>query len=143
MDDKKNKIDYKNLNALIQTARVILKILLILSICGIVIFAFVFLEKTQILNIIGTIISICMPLFIGLGVAWLFEPLIRYLEKKNIGRKLSTIICYIGFILFLIILILLVVPEFISQLKELIGQVPGFLVQIKNPFLYCKNQQKI
>ena len=33
MDDKKNnKIDYKNLNALIQTARVILKILLILSI---------------------------------------------------------------------------------------------------------------
>ncbi len=132
MDDKKNKIDYKNLNALIQTARVILKILLILSICGIVIFAFVFLEKTQILNIIGTILSICMPLFIGLGVAWLFEPLIRYLEKKNIGRKLSTTICYIGFILFLIILMLLVVPEFISQLKELIGQVPGFLVQIKN-----------
>ncbi len=133
MDDKKNnKIDYKNLNALIQTARVILKILLVLSICGIIIFAFVFLEKTQILSIIGTILSICMPLFIGLGVAWLFEPLIRLLEKKNIGRKLSTTIVYIGFILFLILLIVLVVPEFISQLKELIGQVPSFLLQIKN-----------
>lgn len=133
MDDKKNnKIDYKNLNALIQTARVILKILLVLSICGIIIFAFVFLEKTQILSIIGTILSICMPLFIGLGVAWLFEPLIRSLEKKNIGRKLSTTIVYIVFILFLILLIVLVVPEFISQLKELIGQVPSFLLQIKN-----------
>lgn len=132
MNDKKNKIDYKNLNALIQTARVILKILLILSICGIVIFAFIFLEKTQILNIIGTILSICMPLFIGLGVAWLFEPLIKWLEKKNIGRKIATTIVYICFILFLILLIVLVVPEFISQLKELIGQVPGFLLQIKN-----------
>ena len=132
MNDKKNKIDYKNLNALIQTARVILKILLILSICGIVIFAFIFLEKTQILNIIGTILSICMPLFIGLCVAWLFEPLIKWLEKKNIGRKIATTIVYICFILFLILLIVLVVPEFISQLKELIGQVPGFLLQIKN-----------
>lgn len=132
MNDKKNKIDYKNLNALIQTARVIMKILLILSICGIVIFAFIFLEKTQILNIIGTILSICMPLFIGLGVAWLFEPLIRLLEKKKLSRNLSTTIVYICFILFLILLIVLVVPEFISQLKELIGQVPGFLLQIKN-----------
>ena len=128
----KNNLDYRNLNALIQTARVILKILLILSICGIVIFAFVFLEKTQILNILGTVLSICLPLFIGLGVAWLFEPLINGLEKKNIGRKLSTTIVYIGFVLFLILLIVLVVPEFISQLKELIGQVPAFLVQIKD-----------
>ena len=132
MDDKKNKIDYKNLNALIQTARVILKILLILAICGIVIFAFVFLEKTQILNIIGTILSICLPLFIGLGVAWLFEPLIIMLENKNIGRKIATTIVYIGFVLVLILLMVLVVPEFISQLKELIGQVPGFLVRIKD-----------
>jgi len=129
---EKNNLDYKNLNALIQTARVILKLLLILSICGIVIFAFIFLEKTQILNILGTILSICLPLFIGLGVAWLFEPLIVGLEKKNLGRKLSTTIVYICFILFLILLMVLVVPEFISQLKELIGQVPTFLVQIKD-----------
>ncbi len=129
---EKNNLDYKNLNALIQTARVILKILLILSICGIVIFAFIFLEKTQILNILGTILSICLPLFIGLGVAWFFLPLINSLEKKNIGRKLSTTIVYIGFILVLILLMVLVIPEFISQLKELIGQVPAFLVQIKD-----------
>ena len=130
--DKRNKVDYANLNALIQTARVILKILLILSICGIVVFAFIFLEKTQILNIFGTILSICLPLFIGLAVAWLFEPMIRLLEKKNIGRKIATTIVYICFVLFLILLMVLVVPEFISQLKELIGQVPGFLVQIKD-----------
>ena len=83
MDEKKktDKIDYRNLNALIQTARVILKILLILSLCGIVIFGFIFLEKTQVLNILGTILSICMPLFIGFGFAWLVEPMIKYLKR--------------------------------------------------------------
>ena len=132
MNEKKNdKLDYRNLNALIQTARVILKLLLILSICGIVIFGFIFLEKTQILNILGTIISIAMPLFIGLGFAWLVEPMIRYLEKNKVGRKLATTIVYLLFILVLVLLIVLVVPEFISQLKELIGQVPVFLVKIK------------
>lgn len=130
--NKKDKIDYKNLNALIQTARVILKILLVLSLCGIVIFAFIFLEKTQILNILGTIISICLPLFIGFGFAWLVEPMIKYFEKQKISRKLSTFIVYALFVLILIILLLLVVPEFISQLRELIGQVPNFVSSIKD-----------
>lgn len=134
MDEKKKneKIDYKNLNALIQTARVILKILLILSLCGIVVFGFIFLEKTQIINIFGTIISIAMPLFLGLGFAWLVEPMIKNLENKKLSRKLSTFLVYILFVLILMLLIMLVVPEFISQLKELIGQVPSFLVKIKD-----------
>ena len=130
--NKNDKIDYRNLNALIQTARVILKILLILSLCGIVIFGFIFLEKTQILNIIGTIFSICMPLFIGFGFAWLVEPMIRYFEGRKISRKISTFIVYALFVLVLIMLLVLVVPEFISQLKELIGQVPSFVSDIKN-----------
>lgn len=134
MDEKKknDKIDYRNLNALIQTARVILKILLILSLCGIVIFGFIFLEKTQVLNIIGTIISICMPLFIGFGFAWLVEPMIKALEKKKLSRKLSTFIVYALFVLIIVLLLVLVVPEFISQLRELISQVPSFVADIKN-----------
>ena len=130
--NKNEKIDYRNLNALIQTARVILKILLILSLCGIVIFGFIFLEKTQILSILGTILSISMPLFIGFGFAWLVEPMIKALESKKISRKVSTFIVYILFVLVLLLLLILVVPEFISQLRELIGQIPSFLTDIKN-----------
>ena len=132
MKDKNEKIDYKNLNALIQTARVILKILLILALGGIVIFGFIVLEKTQILNILGTILSICMPLFLGFAIAWLFEPLIEKFEKKNFSRKISVLFTYLLFLLILVLLIVLVVPEFISQLKELISQIPSFLVDIKN-----------
>ncbi len=127
--NKNDKIDYKSLNALIQTARVILKILLI---CGVVIFGFIVLEKTQILNILGTIFTISLPLFIGFGFAWLVEPMIKYFERKKISRKGSTFIVYALLILVLILLIVLVVPEFISQLRELIGQIPAFVADIKN-----------
>ena len=123
----KEKLDYKNLNALIQTSRVILKLGLVLAICGLVIFGFIILEKTQILGIIGTILGLMLPLFIGIAVAWLFEPMIRYLEKKDITRKLATTIVYVVFMLVLLLLIGLVIPEFISQLKELISQAPVFL----------------
>jgi len=123
----KEKLDYKNLNALIQTSRVILKLGLVLAICGLIVFGFVILEKTQILKIIGTILGLLLPLFIGLAVAWLFEPMIKYLEGKDLSRKLSTTIVYVVFILVLILLVGLVVPEFISQLKELISQAPLFL----------------
>lgn len=123
----REKLDYKNLNALIQTSRVILKLGLVLAICGVVIFGFVILEKTQILGIIGTILGLMLPLFIGFAVAWLFEPMIKYLEKKDVTRKLATTIVYVVFILVLVLLIGLVIPEFISQLKELISQAPVFL----------------
>ena len=123
----REKLDYKNLNALIQTSRVILKLGLVLAICGLIVFGFIILEKTQILNILGTILGLLLPLFIGLIVAWLFEPMIKYLEGKDLSRKLSTTIVYVLFVLVLILLVGLVVPEFISQLKELIGQAPVFL----------------
>jgi len=123
----KEKLDYKNLNALIQTSRVILKLGLVLAICGLIVFGFVILEKTQILKIIGTILGLLLPLFIGLAVAWLFEPMIKYLEGKDLSRKLSTTIVYVVFVLILLLLVGLVVPEFISQLKELISQAPVFL----------------
>ena len=121
------KLDYKNINGLVQTARVILKLGLVLAICGLIAIGFVILEKTQILGIIGTILGLLLPLFIGFVVAWLFEPLIKYFEGKNITRKLSTVIVYVVFILVLMLLIGLVIPEFISQLKDLISQAPVFL----------------
>ena len=143
--NKNEKVDYQNLNALIQTARVILKILLILSICGIVIFGFIFLEKTQILNILGTIIQIAIPLFIGFGFAWLVEPVIKLLERRKIPRKPATFIVYALFIMILILILILVVPEFISQLRDLIGQVPTFVSDIKtfiaNIFEKFKNSE--
>lgn len=125
----REKIDVKNLNELIQTGRILLKICLIVAIGALIVLGFLILEKTQIFSFIFTILKIIFPLFIGLLVAWLFEPLIKKLEGKNLSRLLSTIIVYLTFIFVIILLLVLVVPEFVSQLKELIGQAPIFLTK--------------
>lgn len=121
------KVNYKNLNNLIQTGNKISKILLVLGICTLVVLAFYIIEKLNIINILKTILGLLFPLFFGLAIAWLFEPIIRYLEKNKIKRPLGSIIVYLMFILISILLIVLVVPEFVSQLKELISQIPAFL----------------
>lgn len=125
----KEKMNFKNLNELIQTAKVLLKLGLVVSIGGLIVLSFYIIEKTQILNIILTILGIIFPLFIGMLTAWLFEPLIKKLEKKKVSRVLGTTIVYLSFVLVLVLLLWLVVPEFVEQLKELIGQVPGFLTK--------------
>ena len=134
MEDKNKNIDYKKLNELIKTGNILLKIALtmfILSIGAIVIYLF---DKTNIFNIIGTIIGIVSPLFIGVSIAWLLEPCIRYFVKNNVNRKLSAFVVYL-ILLFLVALIMaLIVPEFISQLNELIRKVPEFLASI-NTFI--------
>ncbi len=129
---EKEKVNYQNLNELIQTGRILLKICLIAAIGSLIVLGFFILEKTQIFKFIFTILGIILPLFIGLLVAWLFEPLIKKLEKKNLSRLLSTIIVYISFIFILVLLLVLVVPEFVSQLKELIGQAPILLSKMND-----------
>lgn len=128
----REKINYKNLNELIQTGRILLKVCLVVAIGALIILGFLILEKTQVFNFIFTILGIMFPLFVGLLVAWLFEPLILKLEGKKLSRTLSTVIVYLAFILICALLIVLVVPEFVSQLKELISQMPAFLSKGKD-----------
>lgn len=124
-----DKLNIKNLNELIQTGRVLLKICLVVAIGSLIVLGFLILEKTQILNLLFSVLKVIFPLFIGLLVAWLFEPLIKKLETKKISRLWSSIIVYVSFILIIILLVVLVVPEFVSQLKDLIGQSPAFLAK--------------
>ena len=50
----KEKMNFKNLNELIQTAKVLLKLGLVVAIGGLIVLSFYIIEKTQILLIIYT-----------------------------------------------------------------------------------------
>ncbi len=128
----KEKIDYEGLNSIINYGKIALKFLIIGLILGLIIFLFIILEKTELLKIFITFLGLLVPLFAGWVLAWLVEPLIKVLERKNINRKLGTTIVYFIFIVIMILLIVLVVPEFINQLKELISQLPTYLSKVKD-----------
>lgn len=130
--DKDKKIDYKTLNETIKTGNILLKIALTMSILAIGVLVIYLLDKTSLLLTIGKIFGILSPLFIGIFLAWLLEPFINYFVKNKVGRKLSTVVVYLILIFLIILILALIVPEFISQLNELIKKVPDFLTSINN-----------
>ncbi len=130
--DQEEKVDYEGLNSIIRTSKIVLKFLTIALILGLIIGLFIIIEKTELLKIFITILGLLVPLFVGWTLAWLIEPLIKLLERKNISRKLGTPIVYLLFLIVMALLIILVVPEFINQLKELISQLPNYLSKVKN-----------
>lgn len=134
MDNKEKKLDTKTLNELIKTGSILLKIMLTMFILSIVVLVIYLLDKTSVLVTIGRVLGILSPLFIGLLIAWLLEPGIRYFTKNKVGRKLATVVVYLIFVFLIILVIALIIPEFISQVNELIGKVPDFLKSV-NAFI--------
>lgn len=134
MNDKEKKLDTKTLNELIKTGSILLKIMLAVFILAIVVLVIYLLDKTSVLITIGRVLGILSPLFIGLLIAWLLEPGIRYFTKNKVSRKLATVVVYLIFIFLLILVIALIIPEFISQVNELIIKVPDFLKSV-NTFI--------
>lgn len=132
MENKDKKMDYKTLNELLKTGNILLKIFLTMSILAIGVLGLYLLDKTSILGIIGSIFSILSPLFIGFFLAWLLEPAINYFVKNKVSRKLSACVVYLILIFLIVLILALIVPEFISQLNELIKKVPDFLGAINN-----------
>lgn len=131
MNDKE-KVDYKSLNQIIKSGNLLLKIILILMILSIGAVVIYLFDKTGILVVIRNILTIISPLFIGLVLSWLLEPAINYLVKNKVNRKLSAFAVYLVFVFIILLIVALIVPEFVTQLNELIKKVPEFLVDIKN-----------
>lgn len=134
MKDKEEneKIDFKSLNELIKNGNLLLKIALAMFILSSIVLAVYLIDKTSILATIGNVLAILSPLFIGIIVAWLLEPLIDYFVKNKVNRKLATVVVYLVFIFLIFLIMALILPEFISQLNELIKKIPDFLKSINN-----------
>lgn len=131
---KDKEMDYKSLNEILKTGNILLKLILTVSILAIAVLILYLLDKTSVLVMIGNILGILSPLFIGIFLAWLLEPFINYFVKNKVSRPLSTFVVYLILVFFFVLIMALIVPEFISQLNELIKKIPDFLTSI-NTFI--------
>ena len=128
--DKNKKIDYKTLNEILKNGNFLIKLILTISFLAIGVLVIYLFDKTNFFITISHILGVLTPLFIGLFLAWLLEPAIRYFERNKVGRKLATFVVYLILIFFVILILALILPEFISQLNELIKKIPDFLTEI-------------
>lgn len=125
------KIDTKKINEVADLSSKVLKILYFLLLAALCYFVIIIFKETQIFSFIKTIFKVIFPLFIGLLIAWLFEPFVKWLENKNIKRIWGAIITYI--ILFLILYLVLssLIPILVEQVKEMIKMMPYVFTKVK------------
>ena len=129
---KKDAVDYEKLNEGIKIGVDILKIGFVLTIAAVVFIISKLLVDWKVFPIIGTFLSVLSPLFIGIVLAWLFDPIVTRLQKKGINRILGSIFVYVVFIFVLFLFGKLMIPMITDQLQDLGKSVPSFINYIKD-----------
>ena len=83
---RKKELDVENLNKVIELARKILKISLIIVVLASILLGITLLKEFKIAHILLNILRVASPLFIGFIIAWLLNPAVTYLQKKNVFK---------------------------------------------------------
>lgn len=127
-------IDYPKLNELIKISRDILKIVLIIGVVVLIVLGSYIVNEWNLVNIIRTTLGIISPLFIGIILAWLLEPLVRRINKKGINRLMSTLIVFVLLIAVFSLFGWIIAPTLGEQIKEIISTAPAIIDNITNFF---------
>ena len=122
---KPEKIDINNLNDVIKIAKLLLKIIVILVFVLLISNIISIGISTGIFKLILSFIKLCIPLFIGFIIAWLFNPLVCLLEDKKVPRVIGTIISYLIFIGLIFLVFYFVLPMLSGQINELAKTLPA------------------
>lgn len=128
---KNDKINYRNLNEVISLSKKILNVFLVVLIVGIVMGSIFVLRELNIFNFLMGLLKVVAPFFIGLIIAWILDPLVSYLQKKNVKRSVGAVIVFCFFIIILYLLFRLILPMLYAQINDFLGTLPSLLISIK------------
>ncbi len=130
--NNENKINVDNLNEVINLSKVILKILFIVMIIAGIYGLTILLKELGIVVFLMELLKIVTPLFIGIVIAWLFNPIMKRLSKKGVRRGLSATLIYVVLVIIIVLLIKAIIPLMFEQINDLVGTIPTTLRDIVN-----------
>ena len=81
--------------------------------------------------VINRLSAILLPLAIAGIIAYLFDPVVCWLEKKRIPRTRGILLVFFMAIMSVLILLATVVPQLVAQIGDLIDNVPDYVETIK------------
>lgn len=134
-NNKKEELNYHNLNEVIGLSKKMLKILYTCVILTIIVFVIILFKNLEIFKVLGSILGVISPFFIGLVIAWLLDPAVTYLQKKNVKRSIGTIVVFFVFILILYLLFRIMLPLLYTQLNEFITNSLPTLIKSTGTFI--------
>jgi len=130
-DDK--EINVAKLNELIKLGHNILQILMVFLIIIGIYAVVITLKEVKILPFIFSVLKLISPLFIGLVIAWLFDPAVSYLNKKGVKRGLGAAICYVLFLGIIFLVVGSLIPVLSEQINDFVsGTIPSLFETSKD-----------
>lgn len=122
---KNNELDIAKINDSVNLLNKILRIMFILIAIAGTYLGIKLIQELKIKDIVIDILKIIAPIFIGLFVAWLFDPLVKKMQRKGIKRPLGATIIYVVFIVFVIVLIATIIPILTEQINDFVKTIPS------------------
>ena len=124
---KDSELDYTSLNEILKIGSKLSEIFYVIAIIAIVLLGTHLIKEWGILKFVGEFLAVISPIFIGVVIAWLFDPLVRFFQKKKIPRLLGCMIVYLLIAGGLFLILYLIIPTFIDQIKDFIGTIPDLI----------------
>lgn len=129
---KSNEVDKKELNEVVSLTKRILKILYFLIIIALIFVITIVIKEWKVWPFVKTLFKILSPLFLGIVIAWLLNPFVKWLEKRNVRRSIGTIFAYFILIVCIVLLVKAIIPLLYNQTIELVDNLPKIISNIKN-----------
>ena len=127
----KEKLDIKGINNIISLVKKLLKIGLymavILTIYGLIILC----KEAGVFKFLLTLVKIITPLFIGIVIAWLFNPIVKWLERKKIKRVFAVLIVYVVFLGAIGLILATMLPTLYNQLHDFSLIIPSVVDSVQ------------
>ena len=129
---KSDEVDKKELNEVVSLSKRILKILYFLIIIALIFVLTIIIKEWKIGVFIKTILKVLTPLFLGIVIAWLLNPFVKWLERKKVRRSLGTLFAYFILVVCIVLLVKSIIPLLYNQTIELVDNLPKIISNIKN-----------
>lgn len=127
-----DKVDYVKLNELIGFSRNFMKLIFSVSIVALVVLLTYIIKEWKILGLLGEILTILSPFFIGIILAWLLNPIVKFFQNKGVKRGIGVVFVYLLLIGLIVLIGNLLVPTLVSQINDMIGSAPDTIKSISN-----------
>lgn len=128
---KDSEVDVSSLNEILDIGKRLMQIVYFVTIVVLILLATYLLREWKILLYLGELLVVISPIFIGIIVAWLFDPVVSWLQRKKIPRIVGCILVYLLLITLLFIIIYSLVPILVDQVTDFIGTIPDIFDNLK------------
>lgn len=125
-----DKVDYGKLNELISFSRNFMKLIFTVSVVALILLITYIIKEWKILHIIGDVLSILSPFFIGIILAWLLDPIVDFFQKKGVKRGIGVTFVYVLLVCIVILIGRIIMPSFVRQINDIITSAPDTIKEL-------------